>query len=172
VKAPWSTAPLRHAIYSYLKEPEALIRVLEVIVGWLELFVIGFGVKNSEGQRTKDIPPVSKVCSKNCFPTYPERMTNTLQIVNFLQCLLDATSLTLLSSSDSHALLRRIFLLIQQSIDVIGEEGQLCPHLEPFVGTGKGGKRNLQGKRSRHKKVARKQADWVIGSYRIEALVL
>jgi hypothetical protein len=61
---------------------------------------------------------------------------------------------------------------VQQSIDVIDEEGQLCLHLEPFVGAGKGGKGKLQGKRNRHKKMARKEADWVIGSYRIETLVL
>jgi hypothetical protein len=57
VCAPWSSAPLRLAIHRNLKDPDALARLLEVMVGWVEQSGLDGGDENRRAQ----VPPVSKV---------------------------------------------------------------------------------------------------------------
>ena len=56
VRAPWSNGPLRLAMHQCMKDPEGVVMILEVIVGWIEGCTVGFIEEET------DVPPLGQVC--------------------------------------------------------------------------------------------------------------
>lgn len=56
VRAPWSNGPLRLAIHQCMKDPEGVVKILEVIASWIEGCAVGFIEEDT------DVPPLDQVC--------------------------------------------------------------------------------------------------------------
>ncbi|TCD63478.1 hypothetical protein EIP91_005360 [Steccherinum ochraceum] len=129
VTYPMSAPAMRLAIRKHLRDADALVSVLEILLGWVESWCgeepkffpqgarndgRGFFVPVMEDRKRDDLPPLAKV-------------------LTFVQILLDSSFLTLLSHSPSHQLIRRIMACLQPELDLNGEIEQLQGPLQPFT---------------------------------------
>jgi hypothetical protein len=99
-----------------------------------------------------------------------------VQILTFLQTILDSCLLTIIQHAPSHAILRRMQTLLEPEIAFIDEMEQLRGPLEPFAKaqarTGGGrSKKSTVDWRTR-KKQEQEQIGLAVGLYRLESLVL
>lgn len=110
-------------------------------------------------------------------------MSGHVQILAFLRTTLDASFLSLLQLSSSHALLKRISSHLEPELALIDEAEQLRGPLEPFAKAqakvvaeaAQGGVKKdsaQQGDWRRRKKMQHEQAGLSIGLYQVEELVL
>lgn len=196
VTYPTSPAILRSALRHSLKDAENILAVVKVLENWIaqwgkrdirllpskkdvaknEHGVLVLKAKEKEVHR--DLPPLPKVNTTSI--TLASPLTSWIQILSFLQTLLDASFLTLLQHSSSHTILRSIFSQIEPELASLDQMEQLRGPLEPFVKAHtKAIKEAGEDKRKQpvvdwrqRRKQAHEQAGLSIGLYQLEELVL
>ncbi|KAH9179596.1 hypothetical protein EDB89DRAFT_1922170 [Lactarius sanguifluus] len=167
VSYPSSDAALRLAIKEQLNNAESIIPILVILDGWLDKISSRETNLESPGKTAAtvaspeeaDIPPLDKILA-------------------FLRAILDATFVTLLQHTQSHALLRRLSARLQSEIKVIDELQSLHGPLELFAKTQEKTtteKQRPQGPLEdwrRRRKLAHEQASMGVGLYQVEELVI
>ncbi|KAF7353680.1 hypothetical protein MVEN_01052900 [Mycena venus] len=175
-----SPAALRAAIHQHLTQPEDVVAVLEVLDGW---------VGRWKGAEVITLPP-KKILRKNedgvvvlkegwqkadDGAEYPP----LLQVLSFIQTVLDASFLSLLQHSPAHRVLRKVLSRIEPEIQLTEQVELLRGPLEMFarahakaVREGKEGKKDQGDWRQRRRLEHERAAMAVGGVYQLEELVL
>ncbi|KAG6812938.1 hypothetical protein H0H92_015258 [Tricholoma furcatifolium] len=170
---------LRTAIRRSLKEADDILAVLRILEGWTKQHSLRnvrllpsnkdlvknahgvFVVKEKEKEVGGDLPPL-------------------LDVLSFLQTLLDASFLTILQHPPAHAVLKHIQAHIEPEIGLIDDLEQLRGPLETFAKAhtkaikeaGQDKRKKPVGDWRQRRKQAHEQAGLSIGLYRLEELVL
>lgn len=195
VRYPTSSATLRAALHQYLKQPEDVVAVLEVLEGWVGRWktaeVIALPSKKSLGKDDHGVtvlkdgwqkedgavyPPLIKVgfCSVRSYQDF-----TFSQVLSFIQTVLDASFLALLQYTPAHRVLRKVLSRIEPEIRLTEQVELLRGPLELFaraqakaVRDGKEGKKDLGDWRQRRRLAHERSAMAVGGVYQLEELVL
>jgi hypothetical protein len=191
-----SPATLRAAMHQYLKQPEDVVAVLEVLDGWLgrskgaEVIALppkksvhkdehGIVVLKDGWQKDDDAahPPLIKVDS--CPLGVASSHLTLSQVLLFIQTVLDASFLALLQHTPAHRVLRKVLSRIEPEIQLTEQVDMLRGPLELFaraqaraVREGKEGKKDLGDWRQRRRLAHERSAMAVGGVYQLEELVL
>ncbi|KAI0689236.1 hypothetical protein BC835DRAFT_264850 [Cytidiella melzeri] len=194
VTYPTSAPALRLALRRHFSDAEALTSVLGLLAEWLrsyaeeepQLFPEGtkkdlhgalVPLYEEQRKRKHRHPPAEKVCTLlGC--TQP--FADCLQILSFVQTILDSSFLSLLSYPPSYDILRRIFSYIEPEATFTDDLELLRGPLEPFVNAHSKmvheaahgpEKPDLTGDWRKKRKEAHEQAAIAVGVYQVEELV-
>ncbi|KAJ7118777.1 hypothetical protein C8R44DRAFT_853923 [Mycena epipterygia] len=179
VQYPTSSATLRAAMHQYLKQPEDVVAVLEVLEGWVGRWktaeVIALPSKKSVGKDEHGVTVLKDGWQKEDGAVYPP----LIKVLSFIQTVLDASFLALLQYTPAHRVLRKVLSRIEPEIRLTEQVGLLRGPLELFaraqakaVRDGKEGKKDLGDWRQRRRLAHERSAMAVGGVYQLEELVL
>lgn len=150
VAYPASPGLLRVALRKHLPSAEDVVSILVVLDGWVERWAAneprlapekvkkdahGVPVPVFAQEKRTDMPPLDKVCSSlvgslSVLTISGYRVPQTL---TFIQAILDASLLALLSYTPSHALLRTLSERLQPELVLVSELQALQGPLQPFA---------------------------------------
>lgn len=190
-----SAPALRLAIRQHLPDAAELVAILRVLNEWIDAWCAedvhflpertkkdlhGALVPVLEKQKGA-IPPLERV--SDVAPLVRAILTDgfELQVLAFLQTLLDSSFLTFLTYPPSHDILRDIFAHLEPELTFIDDVEQLRGPLEPFVwahtkavheAAHGAQKPDLKVDWRRRRKKAHEQAGMAVGVYQIEEIVL
>ncbi|KAH9899554.1 hypothetical protein C8Q73DRAFT_639326 [Cubamyces lactineus] len=163
---PFTPAAERVALRKHLSDAMDIVPVLEVLDGWLVRHSAeGALVADVSSTTSSSLPPLDKVLA-------------------FLQTLLDASFLALLSHTPAHALLRTLAAHVEPVLASTSALENLCGPLEPFARAAAKAQQQQQAKDAqqanassgrdwrRKRKMAHEQAAIAVGLYQVEELVL
>ncbi|KAI0652881.1 hypothetical protein C8Q70DRAFT_1059801 [Cubamyces menziesii] len=166
---PYTPAAERVALRKYLSDATDIVPVLEVLDGWLTRHAAeNTLVADASSATPSSLPPLDKVLA-------------------FLQTLLDASFLALLSHTPAHALLRALAAHVEPVLAATSALENLCGPLEPFARAAAKAQQQQEAKDTqqqqqanagsgrdwrRKRKMAHEQAAIAVGLYQVEELVL
>ncbi|KAI0254799.1 hypothetical protein BJV78DRAFT_1183009 [Lactifluus subvellereus] len=175
VSYPTSDAALRLTMREQLNDPESIVPILTILDDWLaELssHETGFILDaNAAGNEPSVVTPAEPCPRKAEIPPLDK-------VLAFLRAILDATFVTLLQHTRSHALLRRLSSHLQSELKIIDELQSLHGPLELFAKAQE--KTSSEKQRPpaqledwrRRRKLAHERAAMGVGLYQVEELVL
>ncbi|KAI0331319.1 hypothetical protein GY45DRAFT_1336311 [Cubamyces sp. BRFM 1775] len=165
---PFTPAAERVALRKHLSDALDIVPVLEVLDGWLTRHSAEDTlVADASSAAPSSLPPLDKVLA-------------------FLQTLLDASFLALLSHTPAHALLRALAAHVEPVLATTSALENLCGPLEPFARAAAKAQQQQQQQQAkdaqanagsgrdwrRKRKMAHEQAAIAVGLYQVEELVL
>ena len=166
---PYTPAAERVALRKYLSDATDIVPVLEVLDGWLTRHA-------AEDTLVADASSAT-----------PSSLPRLDKVLAFLQPLLDASFLALLSHTPAHALLRALAAHVEPVLAATSALENLCGPLEPFARAAAKAQQQQQAKDTqqqqqanagsgrdwrRKRKMAHEQAAIAVGLYQVEELVL
>ncbi|KAI9513303.1 hypothetical protein F5148DRAFT_1372599 [Russula earlei] len=175
VSYPTSDAALRMAIRGQLNHAEVVLPILVILDDWL-VMLSSHGVSlihdsNATGNDPSAVVP-TRLCSGRVeIPPFDE-------VLGFLRAIFDATFVTLLQSTQSHQLLRRLAAHIQSELSAIDELQSLCGPLGHFA---RAQEKTVSEKQrppaqledwKRRRKLAHERASMGVGLYQVEELII
>ena len=199
VNYPGSVQAWRQAIHRYLPNVEDLLTSMEVIKEWLQIYEskdlplsLGEVTLNEQGtpvpkiehnkklERVKGmlLPPLDKVCRSYTSVLGRKLKIRFLQILVFLQALLDSSFIKLIQEPAALEHLFHILELIQPHISVNTELESLRGPLAPFdkaraqaVATAKEGRKKGVVDWRKRRKQDHELAALALGAYQVEELI-
>ncbi|KAJ7243378.1 hypothetical protein B0H12DRAFT_1236417 [Mycena haematopus] len=179
VRYPTSPAALRAAIHQHLKQPEDMVAVLEILDDWIRRWrgaeIIALPPKKSVRKNEDGIVVLNDGWQKDDSDVAHPPL---IQVLSFLQTILDASFLALLQHTPAHSVLRKVLSRIEPEIQLTEQVEMLRGPLEMFA--------RAQAKAVREGKKEKNPGDWrqrrrlehersamaVGGVYQLEELVL
>ncbi|KAJ7090344.1 hypothetical protein B0H15DRAFT_930478 [Mycena belliarum] len=176
----YQTAPsmLRAAIHQHLTQPEDLVAVLEVLDKWMLAWrgaeVIALPSKKSVVKNEHGI-----IVLKDGWQKKDDALPPLINVLFFLQAILDASFLALLQHAPAHRVLRKVLSRIEPEIQLTEQVELLRGPLELFARAqaralrdGKEGPKEASDWRQRRRMAHERSAMAVGGLYQLDELLL
>ncbi|KAJ7273087.1 hypothetical protein C8J57DRAFT_1128769 [Mycena rebaudengoi] len=173
-----SPAALRAAVHQYISQPEDLVVVLEALETWVGHWqgaeVIALPTKKNVAKDEHGVSVLKDGWQKDSREAHPP----LVDVLSFLQTVLDASFLALLQHVPAHRVLRKVLARIEPEIRLTEQVETLRGPLELFaraqakaVRDGKEGKEVVGDWRQR-RRLAHERSGMAVGVYQLEELVL